>query len=150
MNEINPPQTIAYFSMEIGLEAKMPTYSGGLGMLAGDTVRAAADMRLPLVAVTLLHRKGYFTQTIDANGWQHEEPVKWSPGNFLEELFERVSVKIESRTVQLRAWRVCVSGVDGGEVPVLFLDANLRDNSDYDRSLTDSLYGGDERYRLCQ
>ena len=68
MNEIKPKESIAYFSMEIGLESKTPTYSGGLGMLAGDTIRSAADMGIPLVAVTLLHRKGYFTQHLDAGG----------------------------------------------------------------------------------
>src|SRR5262245_61844572 len=83
MNEIKPKESIAYFSMEIGLESKMPTYSGGLGMLAGDTIRSAADMGIPLVAVTLLHRKGYFTQHLDAAGWQQEEPVERRPEEFL-------------------------------------------------------------------
>ena len=82
MNEIKPKESIAYFSMEIGLESKMPTYSGGLGMLAGDTIRSAADMGIPLVAVTLLHRKGYFTQHLDAAGWQQEQPVEWRPEEF--------------------------------------------------------------------
>jgi starch phosphorylase len=150
MTEVNPPQTIAYFSMEIALESKLPTYSGGLGVLAGDTVRSAADLAIPLVAVTLLYRKGYFKQQIDPNGWQHEEPIKWSPGSVLEELPERVGVQIEGRTVQLRAWRYCVKGVSGFEVPVLFLDADLALNSQYDRSLTDYLYGGDQHYRICQ
>ena len=71
-------RTIAYFSMEIGIDAEMPTYSGGLGVLAGDTIRAAADLNLPMVAVTLLHRKGYFFQKINADGWQTEAPVAWS------------------------------------------------------------------------
>jgi len=150
MTEVNPPQTIAYFSMEIALESKLPTYSGGLGVLAGDTVRSAADLAVPLVAVTLLYRKGYFQQRLDSNGWQHEEPIKWFPGNVLEELSQRVSVQIESRSVQLRAWRYCVKGVTGFEVPVLLLDADLAPNSDYDRSLTDYLYGGDAHYRICQ
>src|SRR6516225_2223386 len=132
MREVNPPQTIAYFSMEIALQSNTPTYSGGLGVLAGDTIRSAADLAVPLVAVTLLYRKGYFRQRFDPNGWQHEEPIKWSPGNFLEELPERVSVRIEGRTIQIRAWRYCVKGVSGFEVPVLFLDSNLAPNSDYD------------------
>ena len=149
-NDINPPQTIAYFSMEIALESTLPTYSGGLGVLAGDTIRSAADLAVPLVAVTLLYRKGYFRQQIDPNGWQHEEPTKWSPGNMLEELPQHVSVRIEDRTVQLRAWRYRVKGVSGFEVPVLFLDADLAPNSESDRSLTDYLYGGDAHYRICQ
>lgn len=150
MNDLHPPQSIAYFSMEMALESKLPTYSGGLGVLAGDTIRSAADLGLPMVAVTLLHRKGYFTQHLDSNGCQHEAPVKWCPEESLEELPERVSVTIENRTVQLRAWRYCVKGVSGCEVPVLLLDSNIESNSAYDRTLTDYLYGGDAYYRLCQ
>jgi starch phosphorylase len=72
---MNERRTIAYFSMEIGLEAGMPTCSGGLGVLAGDTIRSAADLRIPMAAVTLLHRKGYFYQRLDDHGSQEEEPV---------------------------------------------------------------------------
>jgi starch phosphorylase len=104
MNEISASQIIAYFSMEIGLESSLPTYSGGLGMLAGDTIRSAADMGIPVVAVTLLYRKGYFTQGIDAGGWQQEKPVEWRPEKFLEELPERVNVTVDGRSVQLRTW----------------------------------------------
>lgn len=70
---MNDERKIAYFSMEIALDTKVPTYSGGLGVLAGDTIRSAADLKLPLVAVTLLYRKGYFNQRLDASGWQREE-----------------------------------------------------------------------------
>ena len=76
---------LAYFSMEIALEAGLPTYSGGLGVLAGDTIRSAADLKVPMVAVTLLHRKGYFYQRLDASGWQTEEPAEWVVQDFLEE-----------------------------------------------------------------
>ena len=75
---MNEHRTIAYFSMEIGLESGMPTYSGGLGVLAGDTIRSAADLEIPMVAVSLLHRKGHFFQRFDEEGWQHEEPVAWA------------------------------------------------------------------------
>lgn len=136
--------------MEIALESSLPTYSGGLGVLAGDTIRSAADLAVPMVAVTLLYRKGYFRQRIDPEGWQHEEPEKWSPDDLLEELPERVSVQIEGRTVQLRPWRYIIKGVSDFEVPVLLLDSDLALNSKDDRSLTDSLYGGDARYRLSQ
>src|SRR5262249_51646618 len=88
----NGQRAIAYFSMEIGLNAEMPTYSGGLGALAGDTVRAAADLRVPLVAVSLLHRTGYFYQRLDADGWQHEEPVAWDVDDELRELPARAAV----------------------------------------------------------
>jgi glycogen phosphorylase len=141
---------IAYFSMEIALDPAMPTYSGGLGVLAGDTLRAAADRQLPMVAVTLLHRMGYFRQKLDENGWQTEEPSHWDIGKFLEELPSRASVRIEGRTVLLRAWRYEVRGVSGGVVPVYLLDTDLPENSEWDRHLTDHLYGGDSWYRLCQ
>ncbi len=143
-------RTIAYFSMEIALDAGMATYSGGLGVLAGDTIRAAADLKVPMVAVTLLHRKGYFYQKLDADGWQTEEPVDWIVSDFLDETPARASVVIAGRTVRLRAWKYEVLGVGEGTVPVYFLDADLPENSAWDRTLTDCLYGGDQRYRLCQ
>lgn len=143
-------RTIAYFSMEIGLEPGMPTYSGGLGILAGDTIRSAADLKVPMVAVTLLHRKGYFYQRIDSSGWQTEEPVEWIVQDFLEEMPQRTSVSIEGRTVFLRSWKYEVSGIGGYKVPVYFLDADLPENSEWDRTLTHFLYGGDQHYRLCQ
>ncbi len=141
---------IAYFSMEIALSPGMPTYSGGLGVLAGDTVRSAADLRVPMVVVTLLHRKGYFYQRLDPSGRQIEEPVAWRVDDYLREQKERVNVTIEGRTVHLRAWEREVVGVGGNTVRVFFLDADLPANSDWDRALTGSLYGGDEHYRLCQ
>lgn len=141
---------VAYFSMEIALESKIPTYSGGLGVLAGDTIRSAADVGLPLVAVTLLHRKGYFTQRLDPNGWQREEPVIWSPDQFLEKRSEQVSVSIEGRSVRIGAWEYQVTGVTGRTVDVYLLDSDLEENSPWDRTLTHYLYGGDQHYRLCQ
>ncbi len=142
--------TIAYFSMEIGLEAGMPTYAGGLGLLAGDTMRAAADLKVPMIAVTLLHRKGYFYQLLDADGWQREEAVEWAVNDFLEELPPRARVTLEGREVQLRAWKYEITGVGGFKVPVYFLDTDLPENAAEDRALTHFLYGGDQRYRLCQ
>jgi len=147
---MNDQRKVAYFSMEIGLDAGMPTYSGGLGVLAGDTIRSAADLNIPLIAVTLLHRRGYFYQRLDANGWQSEEPVEWIVEDFLTEEPQRSQVRIEGRTVNVRAWRYDVKGVGGFTVPVYFLDTRLPENSDWDRSLTDFLYGGDQHYRLCQ
>ena len=142
-------RSIAYFSMEIGLDSRMPTYSGGLGVLAGDTIRSAADLRVPMLAVTLLHRKGYFTQKI-TDGWQTEKPAAWSVEEFLKEMPPRISVPVEGRTVWVRAWRYEVKGADGFMVPVYLLDADLPENSPWDRTLTDFLYGGDQHYRLCQ
>jgi starch phosphorylase len=143
-------RTIAYFSMEIGIDAEIPTYSGGLGVLAGDTIRSAADLNLPMVAVTLLHRKGYFFQRISADGRQTEESVKWVVEDFLREMQKRTSVVIDGRTVRIRSWVLEVKGIGGFTVPVYFLDTNLPENSEWDRTLTDSLYGGDHYYRLCQ
>ncbi len=142
--------TVAYFSMEVCLEQAIPTYSGGLGVLAGDTLRSAADLGVPLVAVTLLHRKGYFEQTLDASGQQSESPVLWSPEEVLEPVDARASVTIEGRVVQVRAWKYSVKGIRGHEVPVFLLDTNMAENDEWDRTLTDTLYGGDEHYRLCQ
>lgn len=136
--------------MEIGLDSAMPTYAGGLGILAGDTIRSAADLKVPLVAVTLLHRRGYFTQKLDEHGKQAEGPAEWKVEDFLSEQEERVTLAIERRSVALRAWLYEVRGIDGFVVPVYFLDADLPENSEWDRNLTGSLYGGDERYRLCQ
>jgi starch phosphorylase len=142
--------TVAYFSMEICLEQAIPTYSGGLGVLAGDTLRSAADLGVPLVAVTLLHRKGYFEQHLDATGQQTELPVHWSPEQVLEPVEARSTVTIEGREVHVRAWKYAVKGVRGHEVPVFLLDTRLPENSEWDQTLTDTLYGGDEHYRLCQ
>ncbi len=143
-------RTIAYFSMEIGLITDMPTYSGGLGVLAGDTIRAAADLKVPMVAVTLLHRKGYFYQRLDSSGRQIEEPVDWAVNDFLTELPQRTSVTIEGRTVFLCAWKYAIAGPGDFSVPVFFLDTDLPENSEWDRKLTHYLYGGDLHYRLCQ
>lgn len=141
---------IAYFSMEIALENAMPSYSGGLGVLAGDTIRAAADLRLPMVAVSLLYRKGYFTQRIAEDGSQTEDPVEWRVEDFLTEEPARTSVSIENRRVELRCWRYSAKGVRGFDVPIYFLDADLPSNTEADRNLTGSLYGGDLYYRLLQ
>lgn len=147
---MNGERSVAYFSMEIGLETGIKTYSGGLGILAGDTIRSAADLRVPLVAVSLLYRKGYFRQRLEADGWQREEPVEWAVEEFMKEMPERTSVVVEGRTVHLRCWKYEVRGVGGFTVPVYFLDADLPENSPWDRALTHFLYGGDEHYRLCQ
>ena len=146
----NDERKIAYFSMEVALNAEMPTYSGGLGVLAGDTIRSAADLKVPMVVVTLIHRKGYFRQSFDQNGWQLEKPVEWVVENFLSEMPQRVAVTIEGRTVQIRAWKYEVIGMGGFKVPVYLLDADLPGNSEWDRTLTHFLYGGDHHYRLCQ
>ncbi|MBF8265198.1 MAG: Alpha-glucan phosphorylase [Dehalococcoidia bacterium] len=144
------PFTVAYFSMEVGIDPRMPTYSGGLGVLAGDTLRAAADLGVPMVGITLLHRKGYFRQHLDAQGNQTESSSVWSPKEFMEPMPFHVSVTIEGRQVQVGAWRYTVYGAGGHLVPVYFLDTAIPQNSAWDQTLTDYLYGGDNHYRLCQ
>jgi starch phosphorylase len=150
-NQVNGnKRLVAYFSMEIALENKMPSYSGGLGVLAGDTIRAAADLRLPMVAVSLLYRKGFFTQHLSEEGVQSEEPVDWRVEDFLHEETSRISVPLENRRVELRCWRYDAKGARGFVVPIYFLDADLPSNAEADRNLTGRLYGGDAYYRLCQ
>jgi glycogen phosphorylase len=142
--------TIAYFSMEIALDPSIPTYSGGLGVLAGDTLRSFADLGVPVIAVSLAHRKGYFRQHLDPNGAQSEEPQFWNPEATLEEMQGRVTVQVENRPVTIRAFKYVVRGVNGDTVPVYLLDTDLPENTAWDRRLTDQLYGGDDFYRLCQ
>lgn len=141
---------VAYFSMEIGLETSIPTYSGGLGVLAGDTLRAAADLGVPMVGITLLYRKGYFRQHLDKEGGQSETSVDWSVEESLEPTEARATIPIEGRHVQIRAWHYLIQGVSEYSVPVYLLDTAVEENSLWDQSLTDYLYGGDDRYRLCQ
>ncbi len=142
--------TVAFFSMEVALSPDMPTYAGGLGVLAGDMLRSAADHGAPVVGVSLLHRKGYFRQRLDEHGNQFEEPEEWVPESFLELMKPTVSVVVEGRPVHVRAWRFLVRGISDGVVPVYLLDTDIPANDPRDRALTDSLYGGDDRYRLGQ
>jgi len=141
---------VAAFTMEIGLESELPTYSGGLGVLAGDTARSAADMDLPFVVVSLVHRAGYFRQTLDPEGRQIVEPDGWSPLEKLRLMEPRAQVEIEGRTVSLQAWEYRVRGVAGHEVSVYLLDTDVDGNLAADRRITDQLYGGDSRLRLQQ
>ena len=141
---------VAYFSMEIAIQPAMPTYSGGLGVLAGDTLRSAADLSVPLVAFSLAHRKGYFQQHLDNSGDQTEEIQPWNPADFCTEEPVRVTVSIEDRVVTVRAWRYDLQGRSGHVVPIYLLDTDLDENSGWDRALTDHLYGGDTNYRLQQ
>src|SRR5277367_755904 len=141
---------IAYFSMEIALSPALPTYSGGLGMLAGDTLRSAADTAAPMVAVSLVHRRGYFRQHLDAVGQQTESDVPWSPETTLPSARQTVTIAMQGRDVKVCGWRFDVVGVEGHVIPVFLLDTDVEGNDPYDRRLTDHLYGGDTYYRLCQ
>lgn len=140
---------VAYFSMEIALENAIHTYAGGLGVLAGDTLRSCADAKAPVVAVTLVHHKGHFRQELRAGGQvEHEEP--WLVAAHAARLEQRVQVPIEGKRVWVRAWRYDVVGSSSHIVPVVMLDTDVPDNEPAHRRLTDHLYGGDARYRLMQ
>ncbi len=143
-------RSIAYFSMEIGLRSEIPTYSGGLGVLAGDTLRSAADLELPLVGVTLVCRQGYFQQSLSPSGRQSEAPDPWDPRLWCTPLRAKICVPMEGRDVWVQAWLHTLEGGTGFLVPVLLLDTDLEENEAQDRSITDHLYGGDETYRLRQ
>jgi starch phosphorylase len=149
----NPPRSgaeIAYFTMEVALRDEIPTFSGGLGVLAGDYLKSAADVATPLVAVTLLHRQGYLRQELDDTGAQIASPVEWRPEDVLEALDVRTTIKIGNRSVVVAAWRTVVEGVGGGAIDVYFLDTDLPVNHAGDRELSGRLYGGDEEHRLRQ
>lgn len=141
---------IAYFSMEIGLESKIPTYSGGLGILAGDTLKSAADTGLPLVGVSLIYHKGYVKQKLDKSGYQCEEPVVWDPSSKMKLLPNEVSIKLEDRIVKVKAWEYTIKGESGHKIPVYFLDTDLEDNAKIDRDATNHLYIDDNHQRLIQ
>jgi starch phosphorylase len=148
--ELTKEPKIAYFSMEIGVQNDIPTYSGGLGVLAGDTIKSGADMKLPMIAVTLIPRKGYFRQELDEHGRQTEHPVKWDPSRYMKLLPTKVKVQIEGREVLVQAWIFNVKSLTGGCVPIFFLDTDVEGNTPEDREITAVLYGGDLAYRLKQ
>jgi len=142
---------IAYFSMEIGMETDVPTYSGGLGVLAGDTLKSCADLGLPVVGVSLLYRQGYFRQEITEEGEQKEHPVPWNPEDKLVQLPGKIVIdEIEGRDILVQAWLYTYTGNTGKQVPILFLDTHLEQNREEDRQLTDALYAGGQEFRLKQ
>jgi starch phosphorylase len=153
--ELNPiqaflPRTaIAYFSMEIALEDGMNTYSGGLGVLAGDMARSAADLNMPLVFVSLVSRQGYVRQSINELGAQVSLADPWDPKNYAQPLPVTESVEIEGRQVWIQPWLYEVAGAKG-RVPVLLLDTDVDANQPPDRAITDRLYGGGPTDRLKQ
>ena len=141
---------IAYFSMEIGVRNDIPTYSGGLGVLAGDVIRSSADLSVPMVAVTLVSRKGYLKQKLTSAGEQQELPDEWNPRVFMDLAPKTVEVTIEKRIVKVQAWVYEHKSTIGGQVPIIFLDTDVDGNASEDRKITDHLYGGDDRNRLKQ
>lgn len=141
---------VAYFSMEIALQNDISTYSGGLGILAGDTMRSATDLEIPMVAVSLVSHAGYFCQQIDEQGRQQEHACSWQAQLVARPLAAKVSVSIEDRRVWVAGWLYALRGHMNGEQPVILLDTDIDENRDEDRLITHYLYGGDEVYRLKQ
>lgn len=141
---------IAYFSMEMALENDISTYSGGLGVLAGDTLRSASDLDLPMIGVSLVSRKGYFKQEINSDYQQQELSDPWEPTRHTSMLPAKVAVDIEGRKVWISAWLYVMQSPMGHRKPVILLDTDLQENEVEDREITDYLYGGDSRYRLKQ
>ncbi|MFN8546027.1 MAG: alpha-glucan family phosphorylase [Candidatus Binatia bacterium] len=146
-----PERPVAYFCSEFGIHCSLPLYGGGLGILAGDLLKAASDLALPMVGVGLLYRQGYFHQRLDLGGWQHEW---WTSADFerlpVVLVTDRgrpltVDVNIRGRTVRVQVWRV-----DVGRVPLFLLDADREDNDPVDRWITARLYVGDRQTRLAQ
>jgi starch phosphorylase len=141
---------VAYFSMEIALRPEIRTYSGGLGVLAGDTARSCADLDLPVVFVTLASREGYLRQEIDAEGRQVDHADPWDPADWATPLGAMVAVTIEGRPVWIRPWLYVLTCPIGQAVPVLLLDTRLEQNAPEDRAITDRLDGGENAWRLKQ
>jgi starch phosphorylase len=141
---------VAYFSMEIGFHGEIPTYSGGLGVLAGDTLRSCADLEVPILGVTLVSNKGYFIQKFDDDDNQIEQPYVWDRNKYFTELRERVTVKVAEKVIYIKAWKYDLKGVTGHIVPIFLLDTNIIENDEEDRHITDCLYGGDKCYRFLQ
>ena len=143
-------KNIAYFSMEIGISAEISTYSGGLGILAGDTLKACADLKVPIVGVSLLYRCGALCQSIDSDGIQHDYCGQWNPNDYLIPMEEKVSLYIENREIILTSWLYKIIGSSGYEVPIIFITTDNEFNNGIDRELCSTLYGGDQKYRLAQ
>lgn len=144
---------VAYFSMEIGLDSAIPTYSGGLGILAGDTIKSFADHGFPAVAVTLIHRQGYFQQQIGKDGMQNEAYPAWDPAEHMKKLKAKkpVTIKIAGEDVEVQAWLYRQEGQTGEVVPILFLDTNVPANKkSHIKKYTHHLYGRNVDYRIAQ
>ncbi|MDD5751598.1 MAG: alpha-glucan family phosphorylase, partial [Candidatus Peribacteraceae bacterium] len=144
-----PSLTVAYFSMEIGLESAMPTFAGGLGILTADLMRSCADLGVPAACMTVAWQHGYLKQTIHPDGTQLYEDIQWNPADYLKKLPQTVTVMIEGRPVTVGVWVLELTGVRG-VVPVYYLDTNLPENDADARAITNHLYGGDQAMRIRQ
>ena len=141
---------IGYFTAEIGLRSELHTYSGGLGVLAGDHVKSAADAEIDLIGITLLYREGYGRQHIDQDGNQSESFAAIDPADHLIDTGLELMLPLDGKTIYSRIWKVEVVGITGHIVPVYFLDTHHPQNSDYHSVLGARLYGGDDEVRIRQ
>ncbi|MHA1111005.1 MAG: alpha-glucan family phosphorylase, partial [Promethearchaeota archaeon] len=141
---------IAYFSMEIGAHSDIPTYSGGLGVLAGDTIRSAADLEIQMVAVTLCYDKGYFFQIINGDGHQVEHEIRWDFSDAFELLPSVIELEIQGKTVKVGAWKYEVHGESGWTIPVYLLDTDIEGNEQWQRNFTHVLYDSTPFQRIVQ
>lgn len=142
--------TVAYFTMEIGLSRDIPTFAGGLGVLAADIMRSVADLSVSGACMTMRWQHGYLQQKINADGTQAYSQTEWEPEKFLKRLPNKITVHLENHDVQVGVWVLELKGRSGHIVPVYFLDTDLPENSDADRGITSQLYGGDGFMRLRQ
>ena len=142
--------TIAYFSAEIGISSRLPTYSGGLGVLAGDHIKAAADAKINLCAVSLLYKEGYFKQRIDEDGSQTETYPQFDPLPILTLLPLKFTLKLRNRDVWIQVYKYSYRGLSGHEIPIYFLDTDVKDNFHDDRIITLRLYSGNKDHRILQ
>ena len=141
---------IAYFSAEIGISSSLPTYSGGLGVLAGDHIKAAGDIGLNMCAITLLYREGYFKQRIDEEGIQTETYPRFDPYPLLKKLDVKFTLRLRARDVWIQVYRFDYVGHGGHSVPIYFLDTDVEENINDDRIISQRLYSGNKDHRILQ
>ena len=141
---------IAYFSAELGISSRLPTYSGGLGVLAGDHIKASGDIGLNMCAITLLYREGYFKQRIDENGIQTETYPRFDPYPLLTKLNVRFTLRLRGRDVWIQVYRFDYAGHGDQVVPIYFLDTDVEENIKDDRIISQRLYSGNKDHRILQ
>jgi len=142
---------VAYISMEIGLDSNIPTYSGGLGVLSGDTVRSAADLEIPMVGICLCYSSGYFYQFFNEFGEQKEKEIEWSFYYEFDKVGKPITIKIQGKEIRISAWLYQVIGQSGHIVPIYLLTTDVEGNEDWQRKLTNALYDSTSRWhRIVQ
>ncbi len=148
---LNEDTSIAYISMEIALDSNIPTYSGGLGVLSGDTVRSAADLEIPMVGICLCYSSGYFYQLFNEAGEQREKKIEWNFYYEFDRVDKPISVKIEDKDIKVSAWTYNVIGQSDHIIPIYLLTTDVEGNELWMKYMTDSLYDSTSRWnRIVQ